>query len=68
MENLNKAIMHYNRDKFFTRDMLIGIEDEIPGSLSGDIVLSTLDDRVIIDDDMIKLLEALIMLLIVHIQ
>jgi len=54
MDNLNKAIMHYNREGHFTKELLLGIESETPGALSGDILLSTLDNRAIVDDKLYK--------------
>ena len=54
MDKVNEAIMHYNREKYITKELLLGVENETPGSISNDIVLSTLDDRPIVDEKIYK--------------
>jgi len=54
MDELNKAIMHYNREGHFTKELLLGVESETPGALTSDILLSTLDNRAIVDEKLYK--------------
>ena len=50
MSKLNKAIKHYYKERCFTKELLIGVENELPGTLSSRVMLDSLDNRDIVDD------------------
>ena len=54
MEKVSKAVKHYYENRFFTKELLLGVEDEVPGSLSGDLVLDSMDSRAVVDDKLYK--------------